>query len=73
MKDEGSLPLSKHISSNVFKKGCGCVLWRLHLVSFSMWQYVKPCDERVYKYRFRVQVVGPAHSWFGIFVAVLSA
>ena len=72
MKDEGSLALSKHISSIVFKKGYGCVLWRLHLVSFSMWQYVKPCGERVYKYRFRVQAVGPAHCWFEILVAVLS-
>ena len=38
MKVEDSLALSKHISSNVFKKGYGFVLWRLNLVSFSMWQ-----------------------------------
>lgn len=65
------------LMSNVLREGYGCILWRLWLVSFCMWQKVKFCDDKKMAngYRFRAQAVSshvPEHGWFGILVAFLS-
>ena len=60
-----------------FREGRGCVLRRLHLVSFSIWKMEKSCGDGKMKngYRFRalpVSIHGHAYRCFRILVAVLS-
>ena len=63
--------------SDVFREGCGCILWRLRLVSFSMREKVKdPGNGRMAnRYMFRglaVSIHGPAHRQFEKLMDALS-
>ena len=65
------------MSHPVFREAYGYDLRRLYLVSFTMWQKVKPCGngKMANRYRFKALTVSshePAHRQFGILVSVLS-